>query len=60
MDNSLTTFINNTEVALEASSWCKYNDIDYNIEYWGWPGNTKYKFIFKNDQDLIMFTLKWI
>jgi hypothetical protein len=51
--------INNAMQALEAASWCKSNKIDYKLEYWGWPGSTKYKFIFDCDQDLILFSLKW-
>lgn len=52
--------LNDPEQATKAAQWCKRNKIKYNLEYWGWPGNTRYRFIFNNDKDLALFTLKWI
>lgn len=56
---SISLMLDDSERATRAAQWCKRNRINYNLEYWGWPGNTKYKFIFKDDQDLMMFSLKW-
>jgi len=51
--------INDATQALEAASWCKSNNIKYKLEYWGWPSNTRYKFIFDRNRDLVLFSLKW-
>lgn len=45
--------------ATSAAEWCKFNNIDYRLEFWGWPGSTRYRFIFENDHDLVLFSLKW-
>lgn len=58
--NNIFTILNDSETATRAATWCKRKKISYELEYWGWPGNTKYKFIFNNDKDLVMFSLKWI
>lgn len=57
--NKLSTFITSPDQATRAASWCKRHKIAYDLEYWGWPGQTKYKFIFEKDADLVMFSLKW-
>ena len=51
--------LQNPNSATCAAQWCKRNRINYNLEYWGWPGKTKYRFVFDNDTDLMMFALKW-
>lgn len=57
--NNLSTEICDADRATNAASWCKRNKINYDLEFWGWPGATKYRFIFDNDQDLVLFSLKW-
>jgi hypothetical protein len=57
---TLSTLIIDPDQATRAASWCKRRKIDYKLEFWGWPQNTKYKFIFNNDKDLVMFSLKWV
>lgn len=47
-------------VATKAAKWCKRNRIKYRLEYWGWPGVKKYKFLFDSESDMIMFSLKWL
>lgn len=51
--------INDSETATSAAIWCKKNKIDYNLEFWGWPGATKYRFVFNSERDLMMFSLRW-
>ena len=55
----LSTDLTDPDRATRAASWCKRNRIQYNLEFRGWPGATKYRFIFDNDQDLVLFSLKW-
>lgn len=55
--NSVT--ILDADQATQAAQWCKRNRIDYNIEYWGWPSNTRYKFYFSDEKNLMLFALKW-
>ena len=43
---------------MDAAEWCESNNIDYNLEYWGWP-NTNYKFLFKKEDVMMVFLLKW-
>lgn len=57
--HTLSTYISDPDQATLAATWCKRNRIDYDLEYWGWPRHTKYKFIFTNQQDLVLFSLKW-
>ena len=57
--NSISLVLDNSERATQAATWCKRNQIDYDLEYWGWPSHTKYKFIFASHQDLVLFSLKW-
>ena len=52
--------IHNADQATAAASWCKRNKIDYKLEFWGWPGATRYKFFFSNDEDMMLFSLKWL
>jgi hypothetical protein len=56
----MKVFINDSDQATRAATWCKKNKITYDIEYWGWPGHTKYCFKFDNNQDLVLFSLKWV
>jgi hypothetical protein len=58
--NTLSTCIDNADQATRAAQWCKRNRITYNLEFWGWPGSTKYRFVFENDNDLVLFSLKWV
>jgi len=58
--NPLSTHITDAARATQAAQWCKRNRINYDLEYWGWPGATKYCFIFENDNDLMLFSLKWV
>lgn len=58
--NEISTILKDSEIATRAATWCKRRKIDYKLEYWGWPQNTKYKFIFNSDEDLVMFSLKWV
>jgi len=55
---SLCVTINNSLRAMDAAEWCESNNIDYNLEYWGWP-NTNYKFLFKKEDVMMVFLLKW-
>lgn len=59
MDTDNYCYINDPEVATQAAKWCKRNRIKYDIEYWGWPGKTNYKFIFNNNKQMMLFALKW-
>jgi hypothetical protein len=59
MDN-ISTVLTDSEIATRAAQWCKRNRITYNLEFWGWPGSTKYRFVFENDNDLVLFSLKWV
>jgi hypothetical protein len=43
-----------------AAQWCKRNYIPYKLEYWGWPGLKKYKFLFDTESDMMMFSLRWL
>jgi hypothetical protein len=45
--------------ATRAAQWCKRHRIDYKLEFRGWPGHTRYRFVFTDSQDLVNFTLKW-
>lgn len=56
---NLQVTVSESETATQAAEWCQHNRIDYDIEYWGWPGTTTYKFCLKRDADMIMFSLKW-
>jgi hypothetical protein len=49
----------NPDIATQAAKWCKRRHMNYKLEFWGWPGATRYKFIFDNDNDLVLFSLKW-
>lgn len=51
--------INESHRATDAALWCVANNIEYTLEYWGWPGATKYRFRFDNEQDGVNFSLKW-
>lgn len=51
--------LKDVDQATQAAEWCKRNRINYDLEYWGWPGNTRYRFIFGTEEDLVMFALKW-
>ena len=55
----MTTTLTDPIKATDAAEWCKYNKINYQLEYWGWPGSTKYRFVFDNENDLVLFSLKW-
>jgi hypothetical protein len=57
---NFSTILSDPSSATSAATWCKRRKIDYKLEFWGWPQNTKYKFIFNNDKDLVMFSLKWV
>jgi len=57
---ALSTTITDADSATKAAEWCQKHHIIYDIEYWGWPGSNKYKFIFTNNRDLMLFSLKWI
>lgn len=48
-----------TDQATQAAEWCNNNRIDYDLQYWGWPGATKYRFIFNDESALAHFILKW-
>lgn len=52
--------IHDPDRATRAAQWCKRMKIDYKLEFWGWPGATRYRFLFNSEQDLIMFSLKWV
>ena len=52
--------IHNADQATAAASWCKRNKIDYKLEFWGWPGKTRYRFIFPEQKHLALFTLRWV
>lgn len=46
-------------VATAAAEWCASNNVEYKLEFWGWPGSTVYKFLFEKELDMIVFSLKW-
>lgn len=52
--------IQDSSQATLAAQWCKRNGIKYDIDFLGWPGNTRYRFKFNNEKDLVIFSLKWI
>lgn len=58
--NTLSTVIIDPDRATRAAKWCKRNRIKYDLEYWGWPSHTKYTFKFTNDNDMLLFSLKWV
>lgn len=58
--SELSIVINDAVRATQAAKWCKRNRINYDLEYWGWPGSKKYCFKFKTDNDLMIFSLKWV
>jgi len=58
--NSLSIVINDADQATRAAQWCKRNRITYNLEWQGWLSSTKYRFVFENDNDLVLFSLKWV
>lgn len=51
--------IQDSSKATQAAQWCKRNRIKYDIDFLGWPGNTRYRFKFNNEKDLVLFSLKW-
>jgi hypothetical protein len=51
--------LTDSERATQAAQWCRRQRIPYELEYWGWPGNTRYRFIFSNSKHLTLFSLKW-
>lgn len=55
----MTINLHNPNLATAAAEWCKCNKIDYQLEFWGWPGSKVYKFVFNNHQDMVLFSLKW-
>lgn len=57
--SNLFTEICDADRATNAAYWCERNKINYDLEFWGWPCATKYRFIFDNDKDLVLFSLKW-
>jgi len=62
-NSNLTTMnveLKEPELATRAATWCKRNKIDYKLEFWGWPVATRYKFFFNNDEDMMLFSLKWL
>lgn len=58
--SSLSTVITDADRATRAAKWCQRNRIEYDLEYWGWPSATRYRFKFMNDNDLVLFSLKWV
>ncbi len=60
INQKLQVTVKDSATAHQAAEWCQLNHIDYNIEYWGWPGSKIYKFVFENHQDLVNFSLKWV
>lgn len=58
--NTLSTYITDADRATRAAQWCKRHRITYNLEFLGWPSSTKYRFVFENDNDLVLFSLKWV
>lgn len=57
---NLTITLDDPNQATRAAQWCKRRRIDYSMEFWGWPGHTKYRFIFKQEDDMLIFSLKWV
>lgn len=60
MNSTLSVIIDDSHHPVEAAEWCAANNIYYDLEFWGWPASTKYKFLFNNEQDFIVFSLKWL
>ena len=58
-NNFMSVELLETERATLAAQWCQWHKINYDLEYLGWPSNTRYRFIFDTEEDLVMFTLKW-
>ena len=56
---NLAITLDNSDRATRAATWCKRRRIDYDMEYWGWPSKTQYRFIFKQENDMLIFSLKW-
>jgi hypothetical protein len=52
--------LTDTDRATRAAQWCKRLGIPYNLEFWGWPGKTRYRFIFPEQKHLALFTLRWV
>lgn len=51
--------LTSTDQATLAAKWCKRNRIPYDLEYWGWPSKTRYRFVFNQEEHMMLFALKW-